>query len=89
MDDALSRVASLIDNDGSTHLAGYTRLGLGTFVEQSSRQPNIAWSLINGSGSDPYTGLDQFNRVADSRWYSTSTSADLDRIQHGYFGLRT
>ncbi|MGH7137445.1 MAG: hypothetical protein ACREHD_17005, partial [Pirellulales bacterium] len=84
MDDPLSRIASLIDNDGATHLADYTRLGANTFVEQSSPEPQIAWSLINGTGIDPYTGLDQFNRVVDNRWFSTATSADLDRLQHGY-----
>jgi RHS repeat-associated protein len=84
VDDALSRIASLIDNDGVTHLANYTRVGRGMFVEQSSPEPQIAWSLINGTGIDPYTGLDQFNRVVDNRWYNTATSADLDRIQHGY-----
>ncbi|HQU44674.1 MAG TPA: hypothetical protein PK867_17785, partial [Pirellulales bacterium] len=84
MDDALSRVASLIDSDGVTHLADYTRLGLATIVEANSPQPQIAWSLINGTGTDPYTGLDQFNRVVDNRWFSTATNADLDRIQHGY-----
>jgi len=84
MDDALSRVASLIDADGVTHLVDYTRIGHDTFVQAASPQPQIAWSLINGAGIDPYTGLDQFNRVVDNRWFSTATSADLDRIQHGY-----
>jgi RHS repeat-associated protein len=98
MDDALSRIASLIDNDGTTHLADYTRLGLNAFVQQDSAQPQITWSLINGAGADPYAGLDRFNRVVDNRWYSTATSSssssgsslsgssstDLDRIQHGY-----
>jgi hypothetical protein len=84
IDDALSRVASLIDSDGVTHLADYTRIGADTFVMQSSPQPQIAWSLINGTGIDPYTGLDQFDRIADNLWFSTATSADLDRIQHGY-----
>ncbi|HEX7375606.1 MAG TPA: RHS repeat-associated core domain-containing protein [Pirellulales bacterium] len=83
IDDALSRVANLIDDDG-TNLVSYTRIGVDTFVQQVSAQPQIAWSLINGDGIDPYTGLDQFNQVADNRWYSTATSADLDRIQHGY-----
>jgi RHS repeat-associated protein len=84
IDDSLSRIASIIDSDGTTHLADYTRVGHETFVEQSSPEPKIAWSLINGSGADPYSGLDQFNRVVDNRWYSTAASADLDRIQHGY-----
>ncbi|OYV86707.1 MAG: hypothetical protein B7Z73_11305, partial [Planctomycetia bacterium 21-64-5] len=60
IDDALSRVAGLIDDDGTT-LVTYTRIGVATFVEQVSPQPQIAWSLINGTGIDPYTGLDQFN----------------------------
>ncbi|OYV88660.1 MAG: hypothetical protein B7Z73_08090, partial [Planctomycetia bacterium 21-64-5] len=84
MDDALSRVASLIDNDGTTHLADYTRVGLNTFVELAYPQASTNWSLINGTGSDPYTGLDQFNRVVDNRWYNSGTGTDLDRIQHGY-----
>jgi RHS repeat-associated protein len=84
IDDALSRIVSLIDSDGTTHLADYTRIGADTFVEQVSAQPQIAWSLINGTGIDPYTGLDQFDRVIDNRWYSTATNTDLDRIQHGY-----
>jgi hypothetical protein len=84
IDDALSRIVSLIDNNGLTHLADYTRIGRNTFVQQSSPQPQIAWSLITGSGADPYSGIDQFNRVVDNRWYSTATNGDLDRIQHGY-----
>ncbi|HUY90331.1 MAG TPA: RHS repeat-associated core domain-containing protein [Pirellulales bacterium] len=84
IDDALSRIASLIDNDGTTHLVDYTYIGGGTFVQSASPEPQIAWSLINGSGIDPYTGLDQFNQIADNRWYSAATNADLDRIQHGY-----
>jgi RHS repeat-associated protein len=83
IDDALSRVVSLIDSDG-THLVDYVRIGADTFVQAASPQPQIAWSLINGTGADPYTGLDQFNRVVDNRWYNTATNADLDRIQHGY-----
>ncbi|OYV78542.1 MAG: hypothetical protein B7Z73_19610, partial [Planctomycetia bacterium 21-64-5] len=82
-DDALSRIARILDQ-GANILATYTRLGLATIVQVNSPQPQMAWSLINGTGSDPYTGLDQFNRVADSRWFNTSTSTDLDRIQHGY-----
>ena len=98
IDDALSRIAGLIDDDGATHLADYTRLGLGAIVQLDYAEPQIAWSLINDAGADPYTGLDQFNRVVDNRWYSTasspssssgssfsgSSSTDLDRIQHGY-----
>ncbi len=84
IDDALSRIASLIDDDGTTHLVDYTRIGHDAFVQSASPEPQIAWSLINGTGADPYSGLDRFNRVVDNRWYNTSTGDDLDRIQHGY-----
>jgi len=84
MDDALSRVASLIDSDGLTHLADYTRIGLDSIVQVAYPQPSLAYSLINGSGADPYSGLDQFDRVADCRWFNTGTNADVERVQHGY-----
>ena len=84
MDDALSRIASLIDNDGVTHLADYTRLGLASIVQTAYPQPSLAYSLINGSGADPYSGLDQFDRVADCRWFNTGTNADVERVRHGY-----
>lgn len=48
------------------------------------RSRRSAGHFINGSGIDPYTGLDQFDRVADNRWFNTATNTDLDRIQHGY-----
>lgn len=84
IDDALSRMASLIDNDATTHLVDYTRIGQNTFIQAASPQPQIAWSLINGAGLDPYSGLDRFNRVVDNRWFGTGSNVDLDRIQHGY-----
>lgn len=83
IDNGLSRVASLIDSDG-THLVDYMRIGVATFVQAASPEAQLAWSLINGTGTDPYSGIDQFNRVVDNRWYNTTTGADLDRIQHGY-----
>jgi len=50
MDDALSRLASVGDNDGVAHLADYTRLGMETFVQATYPQPQVRWDLINGSG---------------------------------------
>ncbi|MBX3440779.1 MAG: hypothetical protein KF774_00130 [Planctomyces sp.] len=38
IDDAASRVASLIDDDGTSHLADYAYLGMGTFVEQEATE---------------------------------------------------
>ncbi|OYV85523.1 MAG: hypothetical protein B7Z73_13415, partial [Planctomycetia bacterium 21-64-5] len=86
IDDTLSRVENLIDDDGTT-LVSYTHIGADTFVMQVSPQPRIAWSLVNGIGIDPYTGFDQFDQIADSRWYSTATTLDglyrLARLDRG------
>jgi RHS repeat-associated protein len=90
INDASSRVGSLIDNDGTTHLADYQHLGAGTFVEQDDSQPDIKWTMIDLAGSndpdtgDIYSGFDRFGRVKDNRWYSYGASADVDRIKYGY-----
>ena len=83
-DDALSRVASLIDNDGSTHLVDYSYLGGGSFVKADYPEPDLRYDLAMGTGSDPYDGFDRFGRVVDSRWYDYGSSADADRIKYGY-----
>lgn len=89
-DDALSRVASLIDNDGSTHLVDYSYLGRNTFVVSDYPEPDIKWTLIGTAGGDDpdtgdiYWGLDRFGRVKDCCWYNYGTSADVDRIKYGY-----
>ncbi|MEZ6131602.1 MAG: hypothetical protein R3C59_23270 [Planctomycetaceae bacterium] len=44
MADALSRVASIVDDDGSsTHLADYSYLGLRTFVETDYTEPDVEY----------------------------------------------
>ena len=83
-DDALSRVASLIDNDGTTHLVDYSYLGRNTFVKTDYPEPDLRYDLAMGAGDDPYDGLDRFGRIVDSRWYDYGSSADVDRIKYGY-----
>ena len=83
-DDALSRVASLIDDDGSTHLVDYSYLGRNTFVQTDYPEPDLRYDLAMGAGDDPYDGLDRFGRIVDSRWYDYGSSADADRILYGY-----
>ncbi|MCA9228669.1 MAG: hypothetical protein KDA47_23800, partial [Planctomycetales bacterium] len=68
--DAVGRIASIIDDDVSeTHLADYTYLGLGTFVEVDYTEPDIKYTLGGlAAGNDPdtgdiYHGLDRFGRV--------------------------
>ncbi len=90
VNDSLSRVNALVDNDGTTQLAAYQYLGLGTVVEVDDTQPDIKYTLIDlASANDPdtgdiYSGLDRFSRVKDCRWYNYGTSADAARIKHGY-----
>ena len=77
MADVLSRVAALIDSDGgATHLADYSYLGLGTFVEVDYTEPDIKYTLVGtAGGNDPdtgdiYRGFDRFGRIKDSYWYN-------------------
>lgn len=88
--DAASRIAALIDNDGTTHLADYSYLGLGTVVEVDETQPDLKFTLIGtAGGNDPdtgdiYRGVDRFGRVKDLLWRDYGASQDAARIQHGY-----
>lgn len=45
IDDASSRVAGLIDDDGTTHLADYSYLGDDTFVEVDYTEPDVKYTL--------------------------------------------
>ena len=89
-DDALSRIASLIDNDGTSHLADYLYLGQRAFVEVDYPEPELKYTLVGtAGGNDPdtgdiYLGLDRFGRVKDSMWYDYGSSADADRVKYGY-----
>ncbi len=77
MDDALSRVASFIDDDGSTHLVDYSYLGRQTFVQTDYGEPDLRYDLAMGTSDDPYDGFDRFGRIVDSRWYAYSSSATV------------
>jgi RHS repeat-associated protein len=90
IDDALSRICSLIDNDGTTHLAEYLFVGLGGYVAVDYTQPDVKYTLVNLSGSndpdtgDIYSGWDRFGRVKDCRWYDYGHSTDTARLKYGY-----
>ena len=91
INDACSRVASLVDNDvSSTHLADYSFLGLGIIVVVDDTQPRVKYTLVDLSGTndpdtgDIYSGLDRFGRVKDCRWYDYGHSADKARLKYGY-----
>jgi RHS repeat-associated protein len=90
INDACNRVETLFDNDGTTHLADYSYLGLGSIIAVGSPQAQLQYTLIGtAGGNDPdtgdiYRGLDRFGRVKDLIWQQTSTSTVLERIQHAY-----
>ena len=84
-DDSLSRVASLIDDDGSTHVVDYSYLGAGAIIQADYAQPDVRFDLAHGAGDDPYDGpMDRFDRITDLLWYDYGSSADLLRFKHGY-----
>jgi RHS repeat-associated protein len=84
-DDALSRVASLIDDDGTTHLVDYSYVGAGSFIKTDYADIDVHCDLAHGTGSDPYDGpMDRFGRVTDLLWRDYGSSTDVLRVKHGY-----
>src|SRR5690606_34900696 len=91
INDAISRIGSLIDSDeGDTHLADYSYLGLGSVVQQDSPEADLRYTLISRTGTndsdtgDISAGLARFGRVKDVRWRNTSMNTDVSRVQYGY-----
>lgn len=90
IDDAIGRVASLIDDDGTTYLVDYSYLGHQTFVVTDYTEPETKYTLIGTSGGidpdtgDIYRGLDRFGRVKDSYWYNYGNDTATDRIKYGH-----
>ena len=89
INDAASRIASLIDDD-DTHLVDYSFLGLGIIVVADYTEPDVKYTLVDLSGTndpdtgDIYSGLDRFGRVKDCRWYDYGNTTDTVRLKYGY-----
>jgi RHS repeat-associated protein len=86
MNDLLNRVDTIQDTtSGTTNLASYTYLGLGTVVRITYPQPSV-WLDLWGGSSGVFAGLDLFNRVIDQRWQNNTggTPVDIDRYRYGY-----
>jgi hypothetical protein len=47
-------------------------------------EPDLRMDLVTGSRSDPYDGLDRFDRVVDLLWRDYAHSTDIVWIKHGY-----
>ena len=90
INDAISRIASLIDDDGTTHLADYSFVGLGLLVVVDYTEPGVKYTLVSLTGTndpdtgDIYVGWDRFGRTKDCRWYDYGGSTDVARLQYGY-----
>jgi RHS repeat-associated protein len=88
-EDSASRVASLIDNDGITHLVDYSYLGLASIITATSPQPGLAYTLVGiDGGNDPvtgdiYHGLDTFSRIKDLIWLAGGGSSSSSSSSSG------
>ncbi len=90
IDDAVSRISNLIDDDGTTHIVDYSFVGTGAFVIVDYTEPDVEYTLVALSGTndpdtgDIYSGWDRFGRVKDCRWYDYGNSTDAVRLKYGY-----
>ncbi len=90
MNSELSRIGSLVDDDGTTVLVEYTYLGVDRTAQVDFAQPGTKFTWIkqgsepDGDGGDQYTGWDRFGRAIDLRWIKNSSGAELERLKHGY-----
>jgi RHS repeat-associated protein len=89
LNDALSRIGTLIDNDGVTQLANYSYLGLTNIIQVTEPQPGLTYTLIGiTGGNDPvtgdiYRGLDLFGRIKDLIWTSREGSSSSSSSSSG------
>jgi RHS repeat-associated protein len=79
VDDAISRLSALVDDDGATSFESYLYLGDGTVVQRANPASTLTYIHQAGDtltslsdGGDPYTGLDRFGRVVDAWWLNTA-----------------
>jgi YD repeat-containing protein len=96
VDDAISRLSFLADDDGSggvgTHLEEYSYLGLSTAVQWVVPEPKLIMTWVrqpgdpsaNPDGGDQYTGLDRFGRLIDQLWIARLGGTATDRFQYAY-----
>ena len=67
LNDKLSRLASLKDNDGTTVLASYSYNGLARLVVEDFEQPDVKLDYYGGTAGT-YAGFDRFGRVKTQLW---------------------
>jgi hypothetical protein len=82
IDDIMSRLSSIKDDDGSTILASYRYLGAGQIVEENYEDAEVKLSYLDSP--DNVTGLDRFGRVVDHVWKDYSGESDVTIDQYTY-----
>ncbi len=76
MNDALSRIGSLVDNDGVTQLANYSNLGQPSIVEVDEPQPGLTYTLL---GLRPVACMVFFCAISAILWLGALLSAQDDK----------
>ena len=78
-DDQLSRVRDL--KIGTLKVAGYRYLGTSQVVVQLYDEPTpdpVAFTLVTGTGNNPYASMDRFDRITNLVWQQGKTSKLID-----------
>ncbi|MBN1362221.1 MAG: autotransporter-associated beta strand repeat-containing protein, partial [Sedimentisphaerales bacterium] len=81
IDDIMSHLAAIKDDDGSTVLASYKYLGAGRIVTEDYEGPDVR---LDYNADDNLGGLDRFGRVVDQFWEDYDASATLDQYTYTY-----
>ena len=82
MDDIMSRLASIKDDDDSTVLASYRYLGAGRIVTEDYEEIQV--NLDYAGDTNAFSALDRFGRVTDQVWNDYGATAVRDEYTYTY-----
>ena len=82
IDDIMSRLASIKDDDDSTVLASYRYLGAGRIVTEDYEEIQV--NLDYAGETNTFSALDRFGRVTDQVWNDYGATAVRDRYTYTY-----
>ena len=83
IDDIMSRLSAIEDDDGSTVLASYKYLGAGRIVTEDYEDVPVK---LDYNADDNLGGFDRFGRVVDQLWtdYGANPAVAIDRYTYTY-----
>jgi RHS repeat-associated protein len=95
INDLMSRVSAIRDENATPAFVEYQYLGANTFVSVAYPEPTLELTYLKQGtelptdGGDQYTGLDRFNRIIDQRWLKAATPnpVPVERLFYGYDAL--